>query len=59
MPGLADGRVTFFLSNHNGPFALPAYHHLAEALGVSKRTIKRDMAALRAQEPDLPPPRGG
>ncbi|MCC9075539.1 HTH domain-containing protein [Litorilinea aerophila] len=51
--------MTFFLSNHNGPFALPAYHHLAEALGVSKRTIKRDMAALRAQEPDLPPPRGG
>ncbi|GIV76430.1 MAG: hypothetical protein KatS3mg050_0824 [Litorilinea sp.] len=39
--------------------ALPAYHHLAEALGVSERTIKRDMAVLRAREPELPPTRGG
>lgn len=38
--------------------ASPAYHHLAEALDVSERTIKRDMAALRRTRPDLPPTRG-
>ena len=38
---------------------LPAYHHLADALGVSERTIKRDMAALRQTEAELPPTRGG
>ncbi len=38
--------------------ALPAYHHLAEALGVSQRTILRDMAALNQAGIDLPPTRG-
>ncbi len=38
--------------------ALPAYHHLAEALGVSQRTILRDMAALNQEGFDLPPTRG-
>lgn len=38
--------------------AAPAYHHLAEALQVSERTILRDMAALSATGTDLPPTRG-
>lgn len=29
--------------------AQPAYHHLADALGVSQRTIIRDMTALKNQ----------
>ena len=28
--------------------AVPTYQHLADALGVSRRTIERDMALLRA-----------
>jgi len=38
--------------------ARPAYHHLADALQVSERTIKRDMAALTQAGVELPPTRG-
>jgi hypothetical protein len=38
--------------------AVPAYRHLAEVLGVSERTILRDMAALEGEVQDLPPTRG-
>ncbi len=38
--------------------AVPAYRHLAEALGVSERTVLRDMAALEGEVQDLPPTRG-
>jgi predicted ATPase/DNA-binding SARP family transcriptional activator len=38
--------------------AAPTHSHLAEALGVSRRTIERDMAALHREHPDLPPTRG-
>ncbi len=39
--------------------AIPSYGHLAEALGVSRRTIERDMAHLRQQKHlDVPPTRG-
>lgn len=38
--------------------AIPAYHHLAEALAVSTRTIERDMAYLQKQQIPLPPTRG-
>jgi len=37
--------------------ANPAHHHLADALDVSERTVKRDMAALRKAGVDLPPSR--
>lgn len=37
--------------------AVPAYHHLAQALGVSERTVERDMAVLRQAHPELPPTR--
>ena len=33
--------------------AAPTVKHLADALGVSSRTIKRDLAALRAQGHDV------
>jgi DNA-binding SARP family transcriptional activator/tetratricopeptide (TPR) repeat protein len=38
--------------------AAPTHTHLAEALGVSRRTIERDMAALHREQPGLPPTRG-
>jgi DNA-binding SARP family transcriptional activator/Tfp pilus assembly protein PilF len=38
--------------------ALPSTDHLAEALGVSRRTIERDMKVLRQQNTQLPPTRG-
>jgi hypothetical protein len=37
---------------------VPAYRHLAEALGVSERTILRDMAVLKEDGVALPPTRG-
>jgi hypothetical protein len=37
--------------------AAPAYRHLAEALGVSVRTVVTDMATLRQTQADLPPVR--
>ncbi|MCA9523608.1 MAG: AAA family ATPase, partial [Myxococcales bacterium] len=37
--------------------AAPSYNHIADALGVSSRTIERDMLQLRQQFPDLPPTR--
>ena len=37
--------------------AVPAYHHLAKALGVSERTIERDMVILWQEHPGLPPTR--
>jgi hypothetical protein len=36
----------------------PTHSHLAEALGVSRRTIERDMAVLRREHPGHPPTRG-
>ena len=33
--------------------AAPTHQHLADALGVSRRTVERDVAALRSQNPDL------
>jgi predicted ATPase/DNA-binding SARP family transcriptional activator len=33
--------------------AAPTQQHLADALGVSRRTIERDVAALRERDPDL------
>lgn len=54
-----QGQILRLLHEAQAQGALPAYHHLAEALDVSERTIKRDMAALRQTNPQLPPTRGG
>jgi DeoR/GlpR family transcriptional regulator of sugar metabolism len=38
--------------------AAPSIEHLAQALGVDRRTIQRDLKALREQNLHLPPARG-
>jgi hypothetical protein len=38
--------------------AAPTHSHLGEALGVSRRTIERDMAVMLREHPELPPTRG-
>ncbi|MBN1660742.1 MAG: tetratricopeptide repeat protein [Anaerolineae bacterium] len=50
-------RLLRLLAEAQSQGAVPAYHHLADALGVSERTVERDMAALRQEHPDLPPTR--
>jgi predicted DNA-binding transcriptional regulator YafY len=45
-------RVLRLLREATEHSAAPTVQHLADALGVSARTIKRDLAALRAQGHD-------
>lgn len=51
-------RLLRLLEEAHAQGAVPAYTHLAEALGVGLRTIERDMTALRQTHPNLPPTRG-
>jgi tetratricopeptide (TPR) repeat protein len=51
-------RIVRLLREAQAQGAAPSYSHLAEALGVSQRTIERDMAALSREHPDLPSTRG-
>lgn len=53
------GQIVRLLGEAQAQGALPAYRHLADALQVSERTVKRDMIALRQANPHLPPTRGG
>jgi predicted ATPase/DNA-binding SARP family transcriptional activator len=51
-------RIRRLLNEAADQGAAPTYHDLAEALGVSQRTIERSMAELRKSDPDLPATRG-
>jgi predicted ATPase/DNA-binding SARP family transcriptional activator len=51
-------RLLRLLTEAQAQDAAPTHTHLAEALGVSRRTIERDVAALRRKHPDMPPTRG-
>ena len=52
-------RIVRLLREAQAQGAVPAHGHLAEALGVSRRTIERDMAAMHCQEDlTIPPTRG-
>jgi tetratricopeptide (TPR) repeat protein len=51
-------RILRLLQEAQAQGAAPTHSHLAGALGVSRRTIERDMAALRCEHPGLPPTRG-
>jgi tetratricopeptide (TPR) repeat protein len=51
-------RILRLLQEAQDQGAAPTHSHLAEALGVSRRTIERDMAALRSEHPGMPPTRG-
>ncbi len=52
-------RILRLLRQARAQGAAPTHSHLAEALGVSRRTIERDMAAMHRQEDlILPPTRG-
>ncbi|MBN1149329.1 MAG: tetratricopeptide repeat protein [Anaerolineales bacterium] len=51
-------RLLRLLAEAQSQGATPNYDHLAEALGVARRTIERDMLALRQQSAHLPPTRG-
>jgi DNA-binding SARP family transcriptional activator len=60
IPGKVDRRrhrLLRLLAEAQAQGALPAYHHLAEAMGISERTVERDMAALRREHANLPPTR--
>lgn len=50
-------RLLRLLAEAQSQGAAPIYRHLAKALGVSERTVERDMAALRQKHPRLPPTR--
>ncbi|MCJ7737562.1 MAG: tetratricopeptide repeat protein [Anaerolineae bacterium] len=50
-------RLARLLDEAKAQGAAPTYQHLADALGVSRRTIARDMALLRAQQEPAPPSR--
>jgi DNA-binding SARP family transcriptional activator len=50
-------RLLRLLAEAQDQGAVPAYYHLAEALGVSERTVERDMVVLRQEYSDLPPTR--
>jgi tetratricopeptide (TPR) repeat protein len=51
-------RLLRLLDEARAQGAAPTQQHLAEAVGVSRRTIERDMAFLRQQTQELPPTRG-
>ncbi len=51
-------RVLRLLREAQAQGAAPTHRHLAEALGVSRRTIERDMAALQREHLQLPATRG-
>ena len=52
-------RMLRLLSEAQAQGAVPIHSHLAEALGVSRRTIERDMALLRSEgQVTIPPTRG-
>lgn len=51
-------RILRLLSEAQAQGAVPTHRHLAEALGVSQRTIERDMAMLHREHPHHPPTRG-
>jgi predicted ATPase/DNA-binding SARP family transcriptional activator len=51
-------RILRLLAQAQAQGATPTHTHLAQALGVSRRTIERDVAALRQKRPHLPPTRG-
>lgn len=52
-------RILRLLSEAQAQRAAPTHSHLAEALGVSRRTIQRDLALLRSQDQmTIPPTRG-
>jgi predicted ATPase len=52
-------RILRLLNEAQAQGAAPTLEHLAEALGVSRRTIERDVALLRSQEQTaIPPTRG-
>jgi predicted ATPase len=51
-------RILRLLDEAQAQGAAPTHTHLAEALEVSRRTIERDVAALRQKHPRLPPTRG-
>ncbi len=51
-------RLLRLLNEARAQGAAPTQEHLAEAVGVSRRTIERDMALLRQETPYLPPTRG-
>jgi predicted ATPase/DNA-binding SARP family transcriptional activator len=52
-------RILRLLGEAQAQGAAPTHSHLAEALGVSQRTIERDMVLLRRQEQvTIPPTRG-
>ncbi|MEZ4639227.1 MAG: AAA family ATPase [Caldilineaceae bacterium] len=52
------GQIVRLLYEAREQGAVPAYRHLAEALGVSERTIIRDMVVLGEEIADLPRTRG-
>jgi DNA-binding SARP family transcriptional activator len=51
-------RLLRLLAEAQAQGAAPTHDHLAQALGVSRRTIERDVVALRRQGHLLPPTRG-
>ena len=51
-------RLLRLLEEAQAQGAAPTHDHLAQALGVSRRTIERDVVALRRQGHLLPPTRG-
>jgi predicted ATPase/DNA-binding SARP family transcriptional activator/biotin operon repressor len=51
-------RLLRLLADAQSQGAAPSQDHLAEALGVTRRTIERDMADLRQRGVALPPTRG-
>jgi DNA-binding transcriptional ArsR family regulator len=51
-------RILRLLQEAQDQGAAPTHSHLAEALGVSRRTIERDMAALQREHAQLPATRG-
>jgi tetratricopeptide (TPR) repeat protein len=51
-------RIVRLLQEAQAQGAAPTHSHLAEALGVSRRTIERDLAVLQREHPGLPPTRG-